>query len=910
MKAIRLSLILLAVALALIGCANPQVSTPSTPAGSLQGQALLVGKADNSGIVISAELTDGIRSLSVQRALSGRSLGEKAIAASTTTSASGAYTLSNLSPGTYVITASSKDSLEKAVTASVAVVAAQTTQVVTLCLTLPGQISGKAILSDAAAQPSGSLGIVVFIAGTSFSAMTASDGTYLISNIPPGKNYTLVASKVGYDSPITTANVAVLQTTAMATLSLAKTATATATGSLSGTALLSDGPPHSGIFVYLPQTSCITVTGPSGSFNLTGVPPGAYPSLVASKEGYTSSDGTSVTVSAGSNFNIGSPLSLSVIPKEVAAPTFSPSTGTFNTDQLVTIYDATLGASIYYTLDGTAPTTSSAVYGAPIPVAGNGTVATIKAIAAKSGMTTSASVQGTYTINYNAVSPPQFSPSTGTFNTDQLVTISDGTPGATIYYSIATGGAAPPDPTAASTAYTGPIPVAGNGTVATITAIAAKAGMTTSAVGQSTYTINYSAVSSPQFSPSTGTFNTDQLVSIYDATPGATIYYTTDGTTPGTSSAIYSAPIPVVGNGTMATITAIAAKAGMTTSAMAQSTISIVYGGAINLGPAATPTFSPAGGTYTRNQSVSLSCATAGASIYYTTDGTDPTWASTPYPGPIIVAGNGTAMTIKAIATAPLFSQSAVGSATYSIVASLEMISIPAGSFDNGISTVTLSAFRMAKYDITQTLYQSVTGMNPSYFAFNSDAATCPVEQVTWYDAVEFCNKLSETDGLTPVYYISERKPSWGYPITSATVFAAWTNSGYRLPTEAQWEYAARAGTTTTYYWGNVFDDATVGQYAWFSPNSGSKTHAVGQKLPNAFGLYDMAGNIWQWCWDWYGTYPSGSQTDPTGASSGTNRVIRGGSWRDLLYKLSPSYRLGYMPYYQDGNIGFRVVAP
>jgi len=466
MKAVRIGLVFLAVILALISCANPQVSTPSTPPGSVKGQALLVGKADNSGIIISAELTDGIRSLSVQRALSGKSIGEKAIAASTTTGASGSYTLSGLSPGTYVITASSKDSLEKAVTASVAVVAAQTTQVVTLCLTIPGQISGKAILSDAAAHANGYLGIVVFIAGTSFSAMTAADGSYLLSGIPPGKNYTLVASKVGYDSAITTANVVLLQTTTMATMSLAKTVTATATGSISGTALLSDGPPHSGIFVYLSGTAYMTTNADSGAFSFVAVAPGTY-SLKASKEGYEGA-ATSVTVTAGSNSNISSPLSLTLIPKEAAAPTFSPSTGTFNTDQLVTIYDATQGASIYYTTDGTTPTTSSTVYGAPIPVAGNGTVVTIKAIAAKSGMTTSAIGQSTISIvyGYGAATAPTFSPEGGVYATDQSVSLSCPTAGAIIYYT--TDGT---DPTTASTAYSGAITATVNPTT-TIRAIA------------------------------------------------------------------------------------------------------------------------------------------------------------------------------------------------------------------------------------------------------------------------------------------------------------------------------------------------------------------------------------------------------------------------------------------------------
>jgi len=521
MKAIRLSLILLAAALALIGCANPQVSTPGTPAGSVQGQALLVGKADNSGIVISAEPTDGIRSLSVQRALSGRSLGERAIAASTTTSASGSYTLSNLSPGTYVITASSKDSLEKAVTASVAVVAAQTTQVVTLCLTIPGQISGKAILSDAAAQANGSLGIVVFIAGTSFSAMTASDGTYLISGVPPGKNYTLVASKVGYDSAITTASVAVLQTTAVPALSLAKTITATATGSISGTALLSDGPPHSGVFVYLSGTAYMTTNTDSGSFSLAAVAPGTY-SLKASKEGY---DGavTSVTVSAGSTSNISSPLSLTVIPKEVAAPTFSPSTGTFNTDQLVTIYDATQGASIYYTLDGTTPTTSSAVYSAPIPVAGNGTVTTITAIAAKAGMTMSAIAQCTISISYSTISSlgilaaPQFSHPAGSYPAPLTVSISTTPPGASVRYS--TDGSMPTS--SSGTLYTGPISLSAT---ATLKAIAYSPGWTDSSISSAAYVLAAAPISPQILVPKmTFTAGTQGLTaSVY--APGAVDY--------------------------------------------------------------------------------------------------------------------------------------------------------------------------------------------------------------------------------------------------------------------------------------------------------------------------------------------------------------------------------------------------
>jgi sulfatase modifying factor 1 len=149
------------------------------------------------------------------------------------------------------------------------------------------------------------------------------------------------------------------------------------------------------------------------------------------------------------------------------------------------------------------------------------------------------------------------------------------------------------------------------------------------------------------------------------------------------------------------------------------------------------------------------------------------------------------------------------------------------------------------------------------------------VEQVTWYDAVEFCNKLSAREDLQNVYTITARSPATGYPITSVTVTTDWTKDGYRLPTEAQWEYVARGGASTlghTYSGSNNID--TV---AWYSSNSGSKTHATGGKTANELGLFDMSGNVWEWCWDWYGSYPSGTQTDPVGAASGTIRVYRGG---------------------------------
>jgi formylglycine-generating enzyme required for sulfatase activity len=180
---------------------------------------------------------------------------------------------------------------------------------------------------------------------------------------------------------------------------------------------------------------------------------------------------------------------------------------------------------------------------------------------------------------------------------------------------------------------------------------------------------------------------------------------------------------------------------------------------------------------------------------------------------------------------------------------------------------------------------------------------------VTWYDAVEFCNKLSEKEGFQSVYTIRGRTPATGYPIIGATVTADWGKNGYRLPTEAQWEYAAKGGGNSpgnyTYAGSNTIDDV-----AWYGSNGDSKTHEVGKKAPNGLALYDMSGNVWEWCWDWYGDYSGGAQRDPTGAASGANRVERGGSWVNSAEYVRSSVRYNYYPDLGDYNLGFRVVLP
>ena len=170
-----------------------------------------------------------------------------------------------------------------------------------------------------------------------------------------------------------------------------------------------------------------------------------------------------------------------------------------------------------------------------------------------------------------------------------------------------------------------------------------------------------------------------------------------------------------------------------------------------------------------------------------------------------------------------------------------------------------------------------------------------PVVEVTWYGAMAFAYYLNELEGREQTYSLVD----WSVDHAKA---------GYRLPTEAEWEYAARGGASSRGY--TYSGSNTVGDVGWYSSNSGSSTHPVGQKQANELGLYDMSGNVWEWCWDWSGSYSSGSQTNPTGPSTGSDRVLRGGSWYAIARSLRSANRFLLSPGNSYDNIGFRLVRP
>jgi formylglycine-generating enzyme required for sulfatase activity len=204
----------------------------------------------------------------------------------------------------------------------------------------------------------------------------------------------------------------------------------------------------------------------------------------------------------------------------------------------------------------------------------------------------------------------------------------------------------------------------------------------------------------------------------------------------------------------------------------------------------------------------------------------------------------------------------------------INMISVEGGTFQFGNKvSVTVSNFKIGKYPVTQKQWVEIMGTNPSHFSGDS----LPVENVSWEDVQAFLTKLNTID----------------------------PNKNYRLPTEAEWEYAARGGRLSKGYMYAGSND--LDEVGWYWKNSGGKTHPVGSKKPNELGIYDMSGNVWEWCQDWFGDYPDEAQENYSDPQTGIYRVLRGGSWNNNDNYCRSAIRDGFYPDFRNGYYGFRL---
>lgn len=483
------------------------------------------------------------------------------------------------------------------------------------------------------------------------------------------------------------------------------------------------------------------------------------------------------------------------------------------------------------------------------------------------------------------VATPTFSSEGGSYDSAIEVLISCSTAGASIRYT--TDGS---EPTSSSQIYSAVVQISSN---TTLKAKAYKSGWISSATSTAVYL--FDTVAQPIFTPAGGTYSAQVTVSITCETADAQIRFTTDGSEPIESSGLYLNPI------TISTTTNLQARAfllGKIPSPIMAATYNMQV---------ISPVFSPEGGYYPIAQTVKITSETANAQIRYTLDGTDPTEESSVYHQPLNVSFN---TIIKAKAFKIGCSPSEISSSIYIINVSDQMQLVAGGTFNNGTSNVTLSSFYIAKREVTRLEWVEVMNSIPPDTELIPEL---PIFMITWFDAINYCNSRSIIEGYVPCYSYNgygsnpDNWPlGWDYDNSNqSNISCNWNATGYRLPTEMEWMFAARSGNQSldyVYSGSNNIDDV-----AWYVDNSGD-VNAVGTKQANDLGLFDMSGNLWEFCWDIYNyQYPAADVTNPVGASSGVARVMRGGSWNNDASSCTIARRFYSYPLGGSNITGFRV---
>ena len=443
-------------------------------------------------------------------------------------------------------------------------------------------------------------------------------------------------------------------------------------------------------------------------------------------------------------------------------------------------------------------------------------------------------------------------------------------------------------------------------------------------------------IAAPLISPQGGEYTPEQLISITCSSPGAVIHFTMDADDPEHNSPLYTSALrladilPQISN--RITIKARAFKQDLGWSPTTTASFRVNYPNTVER-----PVITPDAVAQELGAEVLMAVSDPDAQIRYTLDGSLPTYRSNLYTGPVHISRGGY-QTVMAAAFKAGWNPSLDAWREYFIpLPGPPLLLVQGGSFVHGPANVSLNSFYISPHELIQSHYYAImnAGMpyipieisapSPGHKAPTQDARLeYPAYYLSWFDAIEYCNRRSILENLEPCYSYTD--PQIGFTAYPETIYphywpqgwnqdpanqnkisCAWDANGYRLPTEAEWTFAARGGNLSV---GNNYSGHRwVDPCAWFNLNAGHSTQPIGLKLRNELDLYDMSGNLSEWCWDLLGSLPEGSLSNPTGPSTGYLRVLKGGSWYSDSLACMVVSRAAISPATTNAaSVGMRVV--